>query len=128
MKSEYQWTSNVNSVNLECINICQMQSIRQQLNLDWKCLLTFLIIFFSRVNHFYCILKLLNTRNIIWRCSSYISRVYLTILNFICFRLFGTTGYCAACNKVIPAFEMVMRARTNVYHLECFACQQCNHR
>lgn len=45
-----------------------------------------------------------------------------------CFRLFGNTGYCAACNKVIPAFEMVMRARSNVYHLECFACQQCNHR
>ncbi|XP_055915051.1 rhombotin-1 isoform X1 [Eupeodes corollae] len=43
-------------------------------------------------------------------------------------RLFGNTGYCAACSKVIPAFEMVMRARTNVYHLECFACQQCNHR
>ncbi|XP_070552361.1 LIM domain only protein 3-like isoform X2 [Ptychodera flava] len=43
-------------------------------------------------------------------------------------RLFGTTGYCAACAKVIPAFEMVMRARENVYHLECFACQQCNHR
>ncbi|ETN66794.1 hypothetical protein AND_001413 [Anopheles darlingi] len=36
-------------------------------------------------------------------------------------RLFGTTGYCAACNKVIPAFEMVMRAKNNVYHLECFA-------
>lgn len=44
------------------------------------------------------------------------------------FRLFGSTGYCAACSKVIPAFEMVMRARSNVYHLECFACQQCNHR
>ncbi|XP_062538705.1 LIM/homeobox protein Lhx2 isoform X2 [Armigeres subalbatus] len=43
-------------------------------------------------------------------------------------RLFGNTGFCAACNKVIPAFEMVMRARNNVYHLECFACQQCNHR
>ncbi|KAG4074247.1 hypothetical protein HA402_008656 [Bradysia odoriphaga] len=43
-------------------------------------------------------------------------------------RLFGNTGLCAACNKVIPAFEMVMRARSNVYHLECFACQQCNHR
>ncbi|XP_054279132.1 LIM domain only protein 3-like [Macrosteles quadrilineatus] len=42
-------------------------------------------------------------------------------------RLFGSTGYCAACSKVIPAFEMVMRARNNVYHLECFACQQCNH-
>ena len=23
---------------------------------------------------------------------------------------------------------MVMRARANVYHLECFACQQCGHR
>ncbi|XP_013775747.1 LIM domain only protein 3-like isoform X2 [Limulus polyphemus] len=43
-------------------------------------------------------------------------------------RLFGTTGLCSACNKTIPAFEMVMRARGNVYHLECFACQQCNHR
>jgi len=43
-------------------------------------------------------------------------------------RLFGTTGYCAACDKVIPAFEMVMRAKGNVYHLECFACQNCNHR
>ncbi|CAG2056188.1 unnamed protein product [Timema podura] len=42
-------------------------------------------------------------------------------------RLFGNTGHCAACSKVIPAFEMVMRARNNVYHLECFACQQCNH-
>merc|ERR1711953_974486 len=43
-------------------------------------------------------------------------------------RLFGSTGYCAACRKVIPAFEMVMRARANVYHLECFACQECGHR
>lgn len=60
--------------------------------------------------------------------------VFLCILLRLClcllvfFRLFGSTGYCAACNKVIPAFEMVMRARNNVYHLECFACQQCNHR
>ncbi len=53
---------------------------------------------------------------------------HLAIFFIHFFRLFGTTGYCAACNKVIPAFEMVMRARTNVYHLECFACQQCNHR
>jgi len=53
-------------------------------------------------------------------------RVFMCLLSL--FRLFGTTGHCAACNKVIPAFEMVMRAKTNVYHLECFACQQCNHR
>lgn len=44
------------------------------------------------------------------------------------YRLFGTTGNCAACSKLIPAFEMVMRARDNVYHLDCFACQLCNQR
>ncbi|ESO06675.1 hypothetical protein HELRODRAFT_125154, partial [Helobdella robusta] len=43
-------------------------------------------------------------------------------------KLFGSTGYCSACHKNIPAFEMVMRARHNVFHLECFACQQCSHR
>ncbi|KAG1667024.1 Rhombotin-1 [Nymphon striatum] len=49
-------------------------------------------------------------------------------LVFIVGRLFGTTGYCSACSQSIPAFEMVMRAKANVYHLECFACHQCNHR
>ena len=44
------------------------------------------------------------------------------------FRMFGTSGNCAACCKPIPAFEMVMRAKSNVYHLDCFACQQCHQR
>lgn len=43
-------------------------------------------------------------------------------------RLFGLTGTCAACDKNIPAFELVMRAKDNVYHLRCFACQVCNQR
>ncbi|OQR70489.1 rhombotin-1-like [Tropilaelaps mercedesae] len=43
-------------------------------------------------------------------------------------RLFGATGLCCACEKGIPAFEMVMRVKGNVYHLDCFACQHCNHR
>jgi len=43
-------------------------------------------------------------------------------------RLFGSTGSCSACNKMIPAYEMVMRAKYNVYHLECFACFACQHR
>lgn len=46
----------------------------------------------------------------------------------VCLRLFGVTGNCAACSKLIPAFEMVMRAKENVYHLDCFACQLCNQR
>ena len=28
--------------------------------------------------------------------------------NMFLFRLFGSTGYCAACKKIIPAFEMVI--------------------
>ncbi|KAK0397212.1 hypothetical protein QR680_002034 [Steinernema hermaphroditum] len=43
-------------------------------------------------------------------------------------RLFGSTGVCSACEKNIPAFEMVMRAKSNVYHLDCFACHICNYR
>lgn len=43
-------------------------------------------------------------------------------------RLFGSTGKCAVCEKNIPAFELVMRAKNNVYHLQCFACQLCNQR
>jgi len=60
--------------------------------------------------------------------EAYFSTVFLTLHCYFLFRLFGPTGHCSACSKMIPAFEMVMRAKDNVYHLECFACQQCNHR
>jgi hypothetical protein len=62
-----------------------------------------------------------------WARESYTVIPICRHVSLVC-RLFGNTGHCAACSKVIPAFEMVMRARNNVYHLECFACQQCNHR
>lgn len=42
--------------------------------------------------------------------------------------LFGETGVCSLCEKIICASEMVMRAKENVYHLECFACQLCSQR
>lgn len=54
--------------------------------------------------------------------------IYIILLVTIVRQLFGATGYCAASSKLIPAFEMVIKAKENVYHLECFACQQCNHR
>lgn len=91
-------------------------------------------------------LWILHAQFFLWQFSARITKKYYNnfwwlsiqkifnwwIINLLLFlfiyRLFGNTGYCAACNKVIPAFEMVMRARSNVYHLECFACQQCNHR
>ncbi|KRX42798.1 LIM domain only protein 3 [Trichinella nativa] len=41
-------------------------------------------------------------------------------------RVFGLKGKCSACSKDIPACEMVMRAGKNVYHLECFGCQDCH--
>lgn len=40
-------------------------------------------------------------------------------------RIFGQPGHCAACKKSIPPYELVMRANQNAYHMECFACQQC---
>lgn len=41
------------------------------------------------------------------------------------FRLFGQDGLCASCEKRIRAFEMTMRVRDKVYHLECFKCAAC---
>ena len=43
-------------------------------------------------------------------------------------RLFGTTAYCSYCEQAIASCDMVMRAKENVYHLECFACFKCQHR
>ena len=62
--------------------------------------------------------------------SNYMLSIFFFLNNSFWFnkRLFGATGNCAACCKPIPAFEMVMRAKSNVYHLDCFACQQCHQR
>ena len=43
-------------------------------------------------------------------------------------RLFGSTGTCLVCDGNIPAFELVMKVRGHNMHLECFKCQECNHR
>lgn len=40
-------------------------------------------------------------------------------------RLFGQDGLCAACDKRIRAYEMTMRVKDKVYHLECFKCAAC---
>lgn len=43
-------------------------------------------------------------------------------------RMFGRIGTCAVCQKRIEAYEMVMKAHDNNYHLDCFSCSTCNHR
>ncbi|XP_041050367.1 LIM domain transcription factor LMO4.1-like [Carcharodon carcharias] len=43
-------------------------------------------------------------------------------------RLFGNGGACRACGRSIPSTELVMRARDNVYHLECFSCATCRNK
>ena len=63
------------------------------------------------------------------RFCIHLARIKIThCLYFSLWRLFGTKGFCTVCCKTIPAFEMVMRARENVYHLECFSCQRCHQR
>lgn len=48
----------------------------------------------------------------------------LVFLSF-CHRLFGQDGLCASCDKRIRAYEMTMRVKDKVYHLECFKCAAC---
>ncbi|CAF1056138.1 unnamed protein product [Didymodactylos carnosus] len=43
-------------------------------------------------------------------------------------RLFQIPGSCAQCKKSISAFDMVMRVKHLVYHLNCFACYDCRQR
>jgi len=43
-------------------------------------------------------------------------------------RIFGRQGNCAACERTIPPYELVMRANDNAYHLDCFSCQNCHYR
>lgn len=43
-------------------------------------------------------------------------------------RIFGQPGHCAACKRSIPPYELVMRANELAYHMDCFACQQCQYR
>lgn len=40
------------------------------------------------------------------------------------FRLFGIK--CAKCNMGFCSSDLVMRARDNVYHMECFRCSVCS--
>lgn len=43
-------------------------------------------------------------------------------------RIFGQHGSCAICNRSIPPYELVMRAKEKAYHIECFSCQNCQYR
>ncbi|XP_033645888.1 rhombotin-2-like [Asterias rubens] len=41
-------------------------------------------------------------------------------------RLFAPSGVCSACNRSIPAYDLVMTVTPGrVFHLECFKCSQC---
>lgn len=47
---------------------------------------------------------------------------YLTLL-FFSLRLFGIK--CARCNVSLSKSDFVMRARTHIYHIDCFRCVAC---
>uniref|UniRef100_A0A3B1IVS9 Zgc:56628 n=1 Tax=Astyanax mexicanus TaxID=7994 RepID=A0A3B1IVS9_ASTMX len=40
-------------------------------------------------------------------------------------RLFGTGGVCRGCRSSIPAGEMVMKAKSYMFHIRCFVCSVC---
>ncbi|KAK2567244.1 LIM domain transcription factor LMO4.2 [Acropora cervicornis] len=41
-------------------------------------------------------------------------------------KLYGSSGACAVCAKLIPATELVMKVLGKVYHLNCFNCTTCH--
>lgn len=41
-------------------------------------------------------------------------------------KLYGSSGACAVCAKLIPATEFVMKVLGKVYHLDCFNCTTCH--
>ena len=49
----------------------------------------------------------------------------LVVYRTVVYRMFGSTGTCAACRQPIPASQLVMRARQDAYHVDCFACSVC---
>ena len=55
-----------------------------------------------------------------WVCDSINMSLTSTL---IFFREFGTK--CAKCYRTIQSTDWVRRARENVYHLACFACDSC---
>ncbi|OXB63230.1 hypothetical protein ASZ78_006519 [Callipepla squamata] len=60
---------------------------------------------------------------LVWK-AKVTNELYL-LLCCCCFRLFGQDGLCASCDKRIRAYEMTMRVKDKVYHLECFKCAAC---
>ncbi|KAL7832374.1 hypothetical protein AOLI_G00299220 [Acnodon oligacanthus] len=40
-------------------------------------------------------------------------------------RLFGVSGECRSCRSSIPAGEMVMKAKSYMFHIKCFVCSVC---
>lgn len=55
-----------------------------------------------------------------------IRRKNIVFISFVItrFRLFGTK--CDKCNLSFDRTELVMRAKTKVYHMECFRCNACS--
>ena len=54
-------------------------------------------------------------------------RVFFNLkLYIIIQRLFGSTGQCTTCNKIIQAYEFVMKVNSLVFHVECFRCTICH--
>lgn len=41
-------------------------------------------------------------------------------------KLYGSSGACAVCAKLIPATEFVMKVLGKVYHIDCFNCTTCH--
>ena len=62
-------------------------------------------------------------KNINFRVSKFIIFIAINLTKNIFYRLFGTK--CDKCGSSFSKNDFVMRAKTKVYHIECFRCSAC---
>src|SRR5437016_4739712 len=85
---------------------------------------SFSLISFSLCTYFPSLLYTLCSRSFVEPTPGYSSASVNWDTFIVFFRMFGSSGYCSACNKEIQPYEFVMRsAKPNlVFHLNCFSC------
>lgn len=68
--------------------------------------------------------KQIYLRNSFLRGALFAFQLLNNLSSFLLFRLFGTK--CAKCSRSVTKNDFVMRAKNQIYHIDCFRCIACS--
>ena len=68
--------------------------------------------------------KQIYLRNSFLRSALFAFQLLNNLSSFLLFRLFGTK--CAKCSRSVTKNDFVMRAKNQIYHIDCFRCIACS--